>query len=357
MARTPFRLLAAPNRNPARDRNPPDDRPNDNQPPGPGADGPQPDAPPPHLGIRVQPPTANSNESQNAAPTGGNPAQDGKKRDPLSAAMPSRIEDAIAAHKYVPYSALTIAARAKAASTDEAFTIDTDGCLKARAPDRKNERSISFLEWENVARAVVVTTRKYFGDDRADRLQQHHAWVARIAASLSWEVALEYDIREREAAAEDPTHDLSVYNDLLVSTIVNQISLRSLSAAAAATTAASSVAPQAANPLKRPRLQVDSVAQPPRKKIAGSHRCFRCGCTGHLPGNCTSTTTAAGRPCASLAPAARSPNALLATDGRQYCFSFARASACSYGASCTHHHGCSVCAALDHGAGSCKHGQ
>lgn len=270
--------------------------------------------------------------------------------------MPSCIEDAIAAARYIPYSALTIAARAKAALADEAFTIDADGSLKACAPDRRNERSISFLEWENVARAVVVTTRKYFGDDRADRLQAHHAWVARVAASLSWEVALEYDIREREAAAEDPTHDLSAYNDLLVSTIVSQISLRSSSVAAAATSYGGTT-PQPANPLKRARPSGETSALPLRKKLAGGHRCFRCGCTGHLPCNCTNTSTTAGRPCASLAPAARSPNALLATNGRQFCFSFACTSACSYGNTCTNHHGCSICTAADHGAGSCKHGQ
>ncbi|TFY54469.1 hypothetical protein EVJ58_g8845 [Rhodofomes roseus] len=141
---------------------------------------------------------------------------------PTSHSILLKIDDLIAQFKYVPYSSLTPAAHQKAAQSDEAFVVDVDRSLKLKAPDQKSECSISLVDWLDAGKMVVAATCKHFGADRADRLTAHHGWVEHVTQAFGWDVAVEYDIREREAAAENPRHNLSTYNDKLALMIVVQ---------------------------------------------------------------------------------------------------------------------------------------
>ena len=240
----------------------------------------------------------------------------------------------------------TKVARTKAAQSDDSVVFGADGSLRLAMPDRKLDRSLPVEEFASIATAVVAATRKYHGDDRADRLHAHHNCVQRIMARYSWEVAREYDIRERESAAADPRHDLSVCNTELLAAIVTEMQFQ----AALATPAP---LPPGLVPAKcaRDTQFVSTLAR--KKSVAPPQLCFRCGVTGHLPAACTSSTTTAGRPVAPIATGARSGNALLAPDGRQFCFNFAKMSLCTHGDSCRNAHACSLCADDAHGAAAC----
>jgi len=88
----------------------------------------------------------------------------------------------------------------------------------------------------------------------------------------------------------------------------------------------------------------------------GGGFCFRCGAVGHFPGDCSSSSTVAGKQCYAVAkgPNLKTKHSLLAQDGRQFCFNFARFGTCRFGSGCSNFHGCSICQSSSHGAGSCN---
>ncbi|KAG1898425.1 uncharacterized protein F5891DRAFT_899467, partial [Suillus fuscotomentosus] len=51
--------------------------------------------------------------------------------------------------------------------------------------------------------------------------------------------------------------------------------------------------------------------------------CFHCGMSGHLPADCTSETTTAGKPIAALATGTRSKHALASPSRKHFCFNWA----------------------------------
>jgi hypothetical protein len=102
------------------------------------------------------------------------------------------------------------------------------------------------------------------------------------------------------------------------------------------------------------KRQASSDFETSLSKKQQQNLCFRCGLLGHLPADCNSTTTAAGKAPAPLARGAKSIHSLAAPDGRQFCFNFATSSLCAFGPTCTNFHGCSIYGAPSHGAGKCR---
>jgi len=264
--------------------------------------------------------------------------------------IPPKVEEAIKQYKYVPYVAITPAARLHAfRNSDETFSFNTQGNLVTKGLDRSKERAIRFHEWLAASRAVEERITFYHGVARGAAFISHHKIVSELASSHGWDIAQDYDITQRELAAQNPAHDLTGLDTNALTLVATQ-----------AATRMSLVAPQAyqpapSSPLKRaaPGDHSSGVLQTPRKK-ARSH-CFRCGHSGHLPGDCSAETTSAGKAVATITATARSRHALTAANGKHYCFNWARSASCSFGANCTNFHGCSICGDASHGAGSCNH--
>jgi hypothetical protein len=85
----------------------------------------------------------------------------------------------------------------------------------------------------------------------------------------------------------------------------------------------------------------DGLVQTPRKRQR-SH-CFQCGGSGHFPVKCKAEQTVSGKPTTALVPNAKSKHAMLAPNGKQFCFGWAWNSSCTFGDTCSNFHGCSIC--------------
>jgi hypothetical protein len=262
----------------------------------------------------------------------------------VAAAVPPKVDEAFKAFKYVPYSTLTSSARWQAIrSGEEAFTISASGSLTAKGLDRRNERSITLSDWIGAANAAEDRTGHYHGAARARALKAHHSVVLGLSRSHSWDVAVEYDIQQREMVAQHPQHDLSQLDDRALTIIATRIVTR-----LPASTASYSQAQ-----LKRPSPSSSSPSQHPQKKKARL-QCFRCGGADHLPGDCTAESTVTGHPVARIATSAKSAHALAAPGGKIFCISWARFSSCHFANACINYHGCSICGEAAHGAGTCR---
>lgn len=260
-------------------------------------------------------------------------------------AVPPKVEEAFKTGKYVPYNALNHAARVKAANGEETLVFSANG-LVAKSLDRAGEREISVLDWQASARAAEERTRAHHEGRRAEGLAAHHAIVLRITSLHSWEIAVAYDIRQRELIALHPTHDLSKLNHDVLSVVTTQMLANRAAIAKPAPPSSGSFLP-----LKR-SAPADSSTAAPRKRFRSY--CFRCGRSGHLPGECTEGTTVTGRGCAGILAGGASKHALQGPGGKSFCFRFAKSSTCNYGAACTGFHGCSICGNTAHGAGKCN---
>ncbi|KAF9259508.1 hypothetical protein L218DRAFT_661926 [Marasmius fiardii PR-910] len=93
----------------------------------------------------------------------------------------------------------------------------------------------------------------------------------------------------------------------------------------------------------------------PCKRPRGPVLCFRCGTDGHLTADCTASVTKAGTNCATTVKQSRGRMALMAPNGKRFCFKWAQNSSCDYGNACLNYHGCSISNGSDHGAEDCKH--
>lgn len=261
-------------------------------------------------------------------------------------AISSKLATAFRKANYVPYSLLTQTARSeKAQKGEEEMTFSVKGKLVAIGLDRSGERDLTFDQWSHAADVAERELQKYH-PDRARRLGLHHATVRRLNARPGgggWPVALAYDLRVREKAHADKKHDVSRFDAeehaLIVADFANMKASSSLPVIPSAFTRTFADAP----PAKRPRLSSG----------ASGDLCFRCGNRGHLPKDCSASTTIAGLPCAAISSSAHSANALAAPNGTFYCFSFA-SGRCMRGANCPGFHGCSLCGAGNHGARSCR---
>lgn len=258
--------------------------------------------------------------------------------DSVSLAIPPKVEEAFKNFRYVPYSSLTLAARLRAARGEEDLVINAQGGFTVKTLDRRNEKFISTVDWYAAARAAEERIRFHHGNTRADAFATHHKLVMDLGRSHSWEIAMDYDVQQRELVALHPSHDLSSLDVAALTLIATKpVSHQSLSSHV--------------HPSKRPP-PTDGTGQPSRKRQR-SH-CFRCGASGHLPGDCDAKQTLAGKPLAPLCTNSRTKHAMLAPGGKQFCFNWAKLSSCPFNDACTNFHGCSICGESLHGAGSCK---
>jgi hypothetical protein len=256
----------------------------------------------------------------------------------IGIAVPQKADEAFRAFKYVPYTALSHSARLKAARGEEDYGVNAQGGLTAKGLDRRDKNNIEMVDWQAAAHAAEACIRAYHGEERAKALTAHHRVVLDIARLHSWSVAVEYDIQQREIASYHLTHDVSAM-DVQAFALITARKPSLLSSGVTT---------------KRPRSPDGSEAHP-RKKRQSQSCCFRCGLSGHMPGDCRANTTTAGKTAAAIAKGAKSRHGLLAPNGQQFCFNWARASSCAHGNQCSNYHGCSLCGEKGHGAGRCKH--
>lgn len=266
----------------------------------------------------------------------------GHKVSALSLPIPTKVEDAFKHYRYIPYTALTHAARSRAflRGEDSSFVFTQDG-LTARGLDRSNELFITTVDWIAAAKAAEERTAHHWGDERASALVSHHLVVLDIGRTHGWSVAMQYDVQQRELAHANHEHNLAGLDVAALTLANNKISA-----------AASHPAPSSPNKRSAP----SEFPSSPRKKshTFASNHCFRCGASGHLPADCSADTTSAGKPVAALASNARSKHALANSSGKHYCFNWANKSNCSFNSDCRNIHACSLCGDSSHGAGNCK---
>jgi hypothetical protein len=231
-----------------------------------------------------------------------------------------------------------LASRIRAARGEEDIVFNAQGGLTVKTLDRRNEKQISTVDWHAAARAVEERILFHHGQARASAFAAHHNLVMDLGRSHNWDVAMDYNVQQREVVSLNPLHDLSTLDIAALTIIATRPVVHSLSL------------PSSSSPKRS--LPADSLSNSPKKR-QHSH-CFRCGGPDHFPADCKADLTTSGRPVAKLAPSAKSKHAMLAPNGRQFCFSWAQNSSCSFGGACTNFHACSICGDSSHGAGNCK---
>ena len=252
-------------------------------------------------------------------------------------AIPPKVDEAFKNFRYVPYSSLTSAARTKAARGEKDIVFNAQGGLTIKALDRRNEKLISAVDWHAAAHAAEERICFYHGVIHAEAFIAHHKLVMDLGHSHSWEIAMEYDVQQREVVALNPSHDLGSLDMAMLTLVATRPVVHHVN-----------LVP---SPTKRSSPS-DGPAQTPRKRQC-SH-CFRCGGSRHFPADCKSEQTVSGKPTATLVPNAKSKHAMLAPNGKQFCFGWAWNSSCTFGDACSNFHGCSICGETNHGAGSCR---
>ncbi|KAG1723589.1 hypothetical protein EDD22DRAFT_853931 [Suillus occidentalis] len=139
----------------------------------------------------------------------------------LSLPLPLKVEEAFKSYRYVPYTALTHAARSKAFlhREDSSFIFRQDG-LTARGLNRANELSIVTVDWIAAAKAAEDRTLHYWGETRTSALVSHHLIVLDIGRMHRWAMAMHYDMQQRELAHANHKHNL-IGLDVAALTIAN----------------------------------------------------------------------------------------------------------------------------------------
>ncbi|KZT34682.1 hypothetical protein SISSUDRAFT_1131707 [Sistotremastrum suecicum HHB10207 ss-3] len=103
--------------------------------------------------------------------------QKGHRGHPSMLVVPPKVEECIKNYSYIPYTALTTAAKLKTAQGDEDFVINSSGSITAKGLDRRNEQSIALADWLAAASLIESRIRHHHGNDYADMLANHHANV------------------------------------------------------------------------------------------------------------------------------------------------------------------------------------
>jgi hypothetical protein len=179
-----------------------------------------------------------------------------------------------------------------------------------------------------VAPAIEHEVHRWHRDDHVDTLHAHHQNVIGISQTHSWQIAVEYDIQQCKLAYMDKAHDYTLIDRSAIALIATRVALSSMKEFQ--TLAGSSPAKQC--------FVEDSASLLPSPKKQRTPSCFRCGLPGHLPADCTASTTTAGKPTTPLLPNAKSGHALQAPNGTQFCFSFILRGSCKFGPSCSFAH-------------------
>ena len=255
----------------------------------------------------------------------------------VHSAIPPKVDEAFKNFCYVPYSSLSLAARLKAARREEDIVFYAQGGLTIKSLDWRNEKSISTVDWHAAACATEKRIRFHHGASRAEAFTAHHKLVMDLGRSHSWDIAMDYDIQQNEVAALNPSHDLSSLDMAALTLIATRPVMHYIATSS--------------SPSKR-SLPADAPSQVARNRQR-SH-CFRYGGLDHFPFKCKADQTLCGKPTAAVSPNGKSKNAMLAPNGKYFCFGWARNNSCCFGDACMNFHGCSICGELNHGAGSCK---
>ena len=185
----------------------------------------------------------------------------------------------------MPYTALTLPARQRAARGEEDFVINAQGGITAKGLDWCSERHIDVFDWLASAKAAEDRTCRYHGDDHADALAAHHNIVQSLTRTHGWPIAVEYDIQQRELVADNPAHDFRTLDTAALTIIATCVAL-------------ASCVNHPTSPLKHSASSERPSALPRKKSRT---YCFRCGLPGHLPSDCKNESTTAGKPSAALA--------------------------------------------------------
>ncbi|KJA12767.1 hypothetical protein HYPSUDRAFT_210141 [Hypholoma sublateritium FD-334 SS-4] len=122
----------------------------------------------------------------------------GYKENVLGIAVSAKVDEAIAAFKYIPYTSLTKSAKIKALHSNEEFVINAQGGLTSKQLDRKAERFISLSDWLGASRVMEDRLRVHLGNVRADAFAAHHRIVLDIERTHGWAIAVDYDIQQRD---------------------------------------------------------------------------------------------------------------------------------------------------------------
>ena len=134
------------------------------------------------------------------------------------------------------------------------------------------------------------------------------------------------------------THDLSILDLAVLAIIVTCPSVKSMPQSFLSASPSMPQSFLSASPSKRP-FQYDHPTTPWKRS---KHLCFWCGGAGHLPADCKADVTTAGTKTAPIISSSKSGNALLAPNGKQFCFNWSRNSSCHFADACTGFHGCSL---------------
>ncbi|KAJ7151299.1 hypothetical protein C8R43DRAFT_1004753 [Mycena crocata] len=284
------------------------------------------------------------------------PIRPGYKSDVLLTVLPPKIEDLFRDYKYCPYPALTPAARKSAfRGEDDYSAIHTgDGGLTIRPKPipRDKELYITSTDWHAASQLAVDKLRVHWPNDpaRAENLGKHNQIVTNLAAQYSHDVAMAYDVHQRELMYGDSRHDVSTLDQVCLQLCIHEVGKRSTSSGQSS----GSQVQRKRNTDDQDNSGSDRWKRQ-RSSSSTTRHCFRCGNAGHFPAECTNDTTTARKPCARLSGNPRFAHGLRAPNNDEYCFRFANSSKCQYGRGCKHYHGCSICHNKGHGAGDCSH--
>lgn len=183
------------------------------------------------------------------------PITPGFKSNALDLPVPPKVDNAFRLYCYVPYTSLTQQARLKALRGEEDFVVNAHGGLTAKGLDRLSEKSISLPDWLAAATVAEQKITEYHGLIRGQAFAAHHKIVEGLTRSHGLGIAFDYDIQQREAAANNVSHDLSG----LDSTALTLIATRAL-------ISTSSTTPSASSSARRPPPIGGAVTSLPNKK-------------------------------------------------------------------------------------------
>ncbi|KAG0692653.1 hypothetical protein DFH29DRAFT_882190 [Suillus ampliporus] len=202
------------------------------------------------------------------------------------AVIPPKVDEAVRQYKYIPYISITPAAHLYAfRSSKETFSFNSQGILTAKGLDCSRERSIRFHEWLTASRIVEERVAFHHGASRGAAFASHHRVISDLASSHGWDIAQEYNISQRELAAQNPAHDLTGLDMSALTLVATQAAARK-TLAPLATSAKSRHALTAPNGKHFCFNWAKSAACSFGNNCTNFHGCSICGDPGHGAGTC-----------------------------------------------------------------------